>query len=146
MPLHLKKLCVGVNSVEELVDSISRRERDLGAVYHTTRHQPRRWAEILFDDSDMNGSLFWVINGLFQCRQRLLGIEEGAKDDGSKGWRLVLEPQVHLVETLPHRPFQGWRYLEDEKAPRTLRLAEKNAEVLPLHIESELQALGLRSC
>ena len=34
--------------------------------------------------------------------------------DGGSGWDILLDSELILVSPEPHRPFQGWRYLEGE--------------------------------
>src|SRR5262245_49729887 len=71
--LHLIKLCVGCDSVQDLEDWIreklaERKKRKLSREHlHRTRMVPKR-ADELRD----GGSLFWVIRGEVMCRQRLL--------------------------------------------------------------------------
>jgi hypothetical protein len=43
---------------------------------------------------------------------------------------------------VPRRAHQGWRYLEDENAPRDLADGEV-AETLPANLAGELAKLGL---
>jgi hypothetical protein len=73
MALSLIKLCVGCDSVEDLEEWIAfrleerRRAGEPVEQWHTTRMVPTRAAEL----TD-GGSLYWVIKGSVQCRQRLL--------------------------------------------------------------------------
>ncbi len=112
MTLHLIKLCVGCDSVEDLAEWIAerqkaRRRRGGRAEHvHVTRMVPRR-----VDELTDGGSLYWVIKGTVQARQRLLDIRPFVDDEGIGRCRLVLEPRLVLTEWQPRRPFQGWRYL-----------------------------------
>jgi hypothetical protein len=70
-------------------------------------------------------------------------------DEGIGRCRLVLDPKVVRTEWQPKRPFQGWRYLEEEDAPAdladqraALRAARAEAD-LPAKMVAELKALGL---
>lgn len=142
MALHLKKLCVGVSSLQDLRDYrdrfAKRHGRDAPNI-HTTRHCPTRAGEILG-----GGSLYWVINGRIRCRQVILDLRRLEESDvGAPGCAIVMHPE--LVETRPraHRPFQGWRYLEGEDAPPDLAIGEVVADDLPEDMEEELRALGL---
>ena len=73
MALHLIKLCVGADSIEDLREWVS--ERSLIAIAagmephssHITRMIPKRDRELLD-----GGSLYWVIKGQVQARQQLL--------------------------------------------------------------------------
>lgn len=143
MPLHLLKLCVGAESVQDLEEWIA---QDLAAKaargapaeqFHTTRMVPNRAPEIV--DS---GSLYWVIKGEVACRQRLTAIRPFVAADGIRRCHLVLEPVVRRVEPRPHRPFQGWRYLTAADAPADL--SEGSVDVaLPETLRRELRSLGL---
>lgn len=143
MSLNLVKLCVGIDSPKELEEAISRRIRLAEASgkafeqIHTTRMTPKRGAELLD-----GGSLYWVIKGAVQCRQRLLDLREVKGDDGIARCQIVLEPVLHLTERYPKRPFQGWRYLEIADTPRDLRGGDMPEE-LPEALRSELKELGL---
>lgn len=147
MPLHLVKLCVGCDSVEDLRDWIEERRRDAaarGETYeqtHTTRMAPRRADELLD-----GGSLYWVVRGAVQVRQRLLGVRPFTDADGVARCRLALDHGgLVLTEPRPMRPFQGWRYLKDEAAPRDLGpLGDAGSpDGLPDHLRRELARLGL---
>jgi hypothetical protein len=142
MPVHLIKLCVGVDSVQELEDWIvEKRRKTKGNVrehIHTTRMVPKRADELLD-----GGSLFWVIRGELICRQSLLDIRPFVDRDGIGRCRLVLDPKVVLVEPRPHRAFQGWRYLVAKEAPRDLARAAPGVAKLPENLRRELRELGL---
>lgn len=121
MPLHLIKLCVGAESVEDLDRWI--RDRLLDAAVsgrpqeqtHTTRMIPKRAGEIVGE-----GSLYWVIKGFVQVRQRVLEIRPFKDVDGIERCDIVLEPELHRTRLQPRRPFQGWRYLDAADAPADL--------------------------
>jgi Uncharacterized conserved protein len=143
MALHIIKLCVGADSIEDLQDWIDRRLAAQKAAgqkpeqYHTTRMQPRRVDDILD-----GGSLYWVIKGFIQVRQRLIGIEPFVDGDGIARCRLMLEPALHPTEWQPRRAFQGWRYLKPEDAPADLAGGAGAAD-LPADLKRELASLGL---
>jgi len=142
--LHLIKLCVGEDNVDDLrVWQASRlacaeAEGRVPRLAHITRMTPRR-AEELLD----GGSLYWVMKGAIRCRQRLIGIEPFTDEEGVGRCRLVLDPAVVVTEPQPRRPFQGWRYFEAKDAPRDLASGEV-AEDMPAALQEELDALGLR--
>lgn len=121
MSLHLLKLCVGAESVEDLQDWIDMRQAERRArgepaeQLHTTRMVPTR-AEELLD----GGSLYWVIKGYIQARQRLTDIRPFTDEAGIKRCHLVLKPVLTLTQMHPRRPFQGWRYLKASEAPQDL--------------------------
>src|SRR5215469_15933694 len=121
MSLHLIKLCVGADSVQDLEAWIKQKLKALkkGAKrehIHTTRMVPKR-ADELTD----GGSLYWVIRGQIMCREKIAAIRPFVDKEGVGRCRVVLVPKVVLVEPRPYRAFQGWRYLEPTAAPRPAR-------------------------
>ena len=144
MALHLLKLCVGADSIEDLREWVSRRALTAIAAglephsTHTTRMVPKRTEELLD-----GGSLYWVIKGQVQARQALTGIETFTDADGIGRCNLILGPEVIETAYQPRRAFQGWRYLLPDDAPRDLTdLGVGNAE-MPLELRRELAELGL---
>jgi len=144
MPLHLLKLCVGCDSIADLVEWIEenrihhkRLKRDYEQT-HTTRMVPKRAEEIV-----AGGSLYWVIKGQLSCRQRLLDIRPFTDSDGIGRCRLILEPKVIPVEPRPFRPFQGWRYLGAKDAPRDIGRRSGDVALMPEEMRRELADLGL---
>ncbi len=144
MALHLIKLCVGADSIEDLREWVS--ERSLIAIAagmephssHITRMIPKRDRELLD-----GGSLYWVIKGQIQARQPLLNIKSFTDVDGISRCELVLGPEVVETEFQPRRAFQGWRYLTEDDAPRDLGNMGEGAADLPLELRRELAELGL---
>lgn len=141
MALHILKLCVGADSVEDLADwQISQRHRwPAGRAIHVTRMFPRRDTEVLD-----GGSLYWVVKGVILCRQRLLALEEVTEGDGITRCALHLDAQVVRTEPAPRRPFQGWRYLAPDEAPRDLVIGRPREEALPPALAQALAEMGLR--
>ncbi|NWG46813.1 MAG: DUF1489 domain-containing protein [Alphaproteobacteria bacterium] len=139
MSLHLVKLCVGAPSVEALAASMALRAAAGTPPAHLTRSLPRRSEEIL-----AGGSLYWVIGGRIEARQRILGLDPATRADGRPACRIGLDPAVVRVVPRAMRPFQGWRYLEAEAAPPDLdALAGGQGGELPAELVAELRALGL---
>src|SRR3546814_2381425 len=64
----LRKLCVGVESVEQLQEWQARRLKRGERLRHDTRMMPTRRAEILD-----GGSLYWIVKGLMLVRQPKIG-------------------------------------------------------------------------
>ncbi|MCD2182136.1 DUF1489 family protein [Rhizobium sp. GN54] len=144
MALHLIKLCVGADSIEDLREWVSRRALVAMAAgleptsSHTTRMVPKRAAELLD-----GGSLYWVIKGQVQARQPLLDLKTFTDADGIGRCELVLGPEVIETEFQPKRAFQGWRYLKVEEAPRDLKSLGADGAELPMDLRRELAELGL---
>lgn len=142
MTLHLIKLCVGCSSPEELAAWIDYRQAEMRAdgqkpeQMHTTRMVPKQADELLD-----GGSLYWVMKGNVQCRQKLLDIRPFTDTDGIQRCHLVLEPKIILTAWQPRRAFQGWRYLKPDDAPMDENLNGKNQ--LPAELRQELADLGL---
>lgn len=143
MALNLIKLCVGCESVEDLEDWIAlkldekRRAGQPVEQFHTTRMVPKRVDELLD-----GGSLYWIIKGGVQCRQRLVDIRPFTDGEGIGRCRLVFEPTVVRTDWQPRRPFQGWRYLQAADAPGDLGQGGAGQE-MPLALRRELTELGL---
>lgn len=144
MPLHLIKLCVGCDSLEDLVDWIAYRLEEarrtgLQPEYaHVTRMVPKRASELVD-----GGSLYWVIKGNVQCRQRIVAVDPFTDSEGVGRCRFVLDPAAVATAWQPRRAFQGWRYLADKDAPRDLRAGRKGQLSLPPSLRQELAELGL---
>jgi hypothetical protein len=140
-PLHLLKLCVGADSVEDLSDwqESQRPHWPKGRAVHITRMWPKREAEVL-----SGGSLYWVIKGVILCRQRLLALEEVTGADGITRCALVLDATITRTEAAPRRPFQGWRYLPGPEAPRDLPQGRAADDALPVDMARALAEIGLR--
>ncbi len=99
---------------------------------------PKRSAEIL-----AGGSIYWVIKGLIQCRQRILRLDEVIGSDGIRRCAIVLEPVLHRTQSVTKRPFQGWRYLNPEDAPPDLPKDRKAEDVLPIELNRALAEIGV---
>ncbi len=144
MALHLIKLCVGADSIQDLRDWVSERSLTAMAVglephsIHTTRMVPKRVDELLD-----GGSLYWVIKGQVSARQKLLDLRTVTGGDGIQRCELVLGPEVIETASQPKRPFQGWRYLKDEETPRDLGALGDDVAALPEDLRRELSDLGL---
>lgn len=143
MTLHIIKLCVGVDTVEELAEWQAGRIKDQkkrgvkrSELMHVTRMSPKRKDEVLD-----GGSLYWVIKGQIAVRQKLIDIRAVTKN-GTPHCGLVYEPKLVPVQRRHHRPFQGWRYLDPKDAPPDARGA-KGLDGLPQALQAELVELGL---
>ncbi len=145
MTLHLVKLCVGAASVEDLAAwqtarLAERRRKDKTArIVHATFQTPKR-AEDLLD----GGSLYWVIKGVIQVRQRIVGLSEGVRDNGAACCNIELDDPLVAVRPTPRRAFQGWRYLSADDAPADLAgRGDKGLAQMPERLRRELAELGL---
>ncbi len=141
--LHLIKLCVGTESVEDLAEwqahrmAERRRAEPEACPFHVTRMWPKRAAELL-----AGGSLYWVIKGLVLARQRIRALEPREDADGVRRCALLLEPQILRTMPQPRRPFQGWRYLPAAEAPLDLPATADHMD-LPPALMAQLDAMGV---
>ncbi len=145
MTIHLVKLCVGAHSVADLAQWQAGRLAEAkkggkpGRLFHSTHQTPKKTEELLD-----GGSLYWVIKGVIQARQRLVGFEDGAKADGRQCCHILLDPELVPVYPVTRRAFQGWRYLTSEEAPADLG-GSRGSELaaLPAKMRRELAELCL---
>ncbi|MEO0983340.1 MAG: DUF1489 domain-containing protein [Pseudomonadota bacterium] len=133
MTIHMVKLCVGAESIDDLVDWQKRLMRKLPAPVHHTRMFPKRAEEML-----QGGSIYWVIRRAIRARQRIVDIREVADDKG-KLCELVFDPELVQTYAQPKRPFQGWRYLKPGDAPADLKTGVRAADV-PADLDAALKA------
>lgn len=137
---NLIKLSVGSENVETLIDwqDMRRAQSQDGLARHVTRMWPKREAEII-----TGGSIYWVIKGAIQCRQRILRFDELIGEDGVRRCAFVLDPEVHRTQNTLRRPFQGWRYLKPEDSPPDLREGRTQEDPLPLELSQALAEIGV---
>ncbi len=144
MTLNMIKLCVGTESIDDLAawQKMQRTHTSAGGkacVYHTTFQFPKRQDDLLD-----GGSLYWVIKGIIQVRQRLVGFEQGTKEDGTPCCLILLDRALVPVRPAPRRAFQGWRYLEAGDAPPDMsRNKGDQVAQMPAHMRKSLADLGL---
>ena len=143
MAVHLIKVCVGINSVEQL-RSTQERRLIAGDLCHVTKQRPQREQEIL-----EGGSLYWIIKGNIAVRQKITELQRLYDPEGEK-CGLILDPELVETELIKRGPHQGWRYLEGTDAPRDLRdlVEEANEDEdsegeLSPEMAAELRELGL---
>lgn len=140
--VHLLKLCVGADVVEDLIDWQADRMAERQATgedpgpFHVTRMWPKR-GDALVD----GGSLYWVFRGRVLARQRILGLEPRLGADGIGRCEIRLDAQVVRTLPQPRRAFQGWRYLRPEDAPGDLVIA--GASEVPPGLIAELAEIGV---
>jgi len=133
MALHMIKLCVGADTVEDLFDW--RRTHMAGQAWVLrTRQTPKRAAEMID-----GGSVFRVFKGVILCRQRILDVATVGEGVNAQ-CEVTLDEDVVRVLPTPRRAFQGWRYLEPKDAPQDL-LAEVFGDVPP-ELARQLREVG----
>ena len=133
MTIHLKKLAVGISSIEELFE----RQKDItsryGEIVHITRNRPQRALDLID-----GGSMYWVIKRQVKVRQRILEVKELTSNDGKKSAGIILENKLVKVRPTPMKPFQGWRYYKIEEIPPDI-----DDDVFSDDFNNELSKLGL---
>ncbi|MEC7794561.1 MAG: DUF1489 domain-containing protein [Pseudomonadota bacterium] len=138
--VNLIKLSVGTESVADLAAWQKTRQALAadGNPRHVTRMFPKRVDEVLD-----GGSIYWVIKGIIQCRQRILSLDEVDRGDGIRRCAIVLDPELHHTAASPRRPFQGWRYLKPEDTPPDLSAKRANDDALPADLSQALADIGV---
>jgi hypothetical protein len=136
--VHLLKLSVGIRDVEHLLAVQHQRAELDPPLRHRTRQMPKRAAEIID-----GGSIYWVIAGMLQCRQRILDIQPDRREDDTPCVALMLDPAAVLVAARPVRAFQGWRYLNRDEAPPDLDELGRSDQGLPPALALALAELCL---
>ena len=138
--IHLVKLSVGSETVESLQDwqNTPRAQSSDGLPRHVTRMWPKRETDLL-----KGGSLYWVIKGFLQCRQRILRLDEVVGQDGIRRCAIVLDPEIIRTTNVRKRPFQGWRYLTVKDAPIDLPKRAMEDEPIPPSLAGALADIGV---
>ena len=117
MTIHLLRMAARIESVanlkqiqaERLVQSRTENKSEL---YTYTRNIPKRIDELID-----GGSIYWVIKKYIKVRQRILGIERRANDEGKAYCAIQIDPELKQVVARRQKAFQGWRYLRPEDIP-----------------------------
>lgn len=137
MTVHLLKLAVGVGDLAELRKVQLERRKERGFYCFYTRNTPRREEEVLD-----GGSVYWVIKGFVQARQRIRGFVPIVNRRGRPALLVKLEAKIVPTDGQPRRAFQGWRYLLPDDAPRDQPKGVRGKEIPPA-MARELRELGL---
>ena len=138
--VNLIKLSVGSENVEDMIEwqSNTRAQAPDGLPRHVTRMWPKRGDEII-----NGGSIYWVVKGVIQCRQRVERLDEYFGTDGIRRCAIVLNPDLIRTQGSLKRPFQGWRYLATADAPPDLPKGRENEDVLPIELNRALAEIGV---
>lgn len=140
--IHMQKLAVGVQTVDALRRRVAQRlAGKAGRHVVLTRMMPVQRDALL-----AGGSIYWVIAGQVRARQRIVAMDafggKAGTAKGAKHCRITLDPEVVETECVARKPFQGWRYLKGDEAPRDLTVLEPVAGLDPA-FHRELAELGL---
>jgi hypothetical protein len=137
MTIHMVKLCVGADDIDDLADWQKRLMKKLPQPAHHTRMMPKRAEEML-----NGGSIYWVIKRAIRVRQRIIDIRAVQDSEGQDMCELVFDPELVRTYAQPKRPFQGWRYLKPSEAPRDLKSGEVAVD-LPADLDAALKDAGV---
>ena len=145
MALHLIKLAVGIDSLAHLRDRQRQRLAERSGdgqqprLRILTRNMPRRADEIV----GQGGSLFWVVKGHILVRQAITAIEPVTNGESKRRCAIYLDPYLVGVRSRRSRPFQGWRYLEADRAPVDSSTGLDDEHEAPPEMAAELRDMGL---
>jgi len=154
MTLHLIKMAAGISSLQELEErqayirglkrpELAGHRLSKNQIVHITRFFPKRRDEILFEEKDDNGSLFWVFQKRIQARQTIADFIEVTTEQGLTKCGIVLEGPLVAVERHIRPAFQGWRYLTGDDAPQDLSRQSINVSKIPAKMRHDLEELCL---
>jgi hypothetical protein len=135
MPLHLLKLAVGIDDIDQLRRIRAARAAERGGDWVYTRNHPRRAVEVL-----VGGSIYWVIRGHIRVRQLVVGFRSERDANGRRYCLIDVDQKLIPTLTRAWRPFQGWRYLSSEDAPPD---RSETGEPPSDRLLAELRSLGL---
>lgn len=144
MAIHMIKLIVGCETLDQYALWQAQEVMDYHgqpAVPCWTRFSPKRADEILHT----GGSLYRVMKSRIVCRSRILGFEMVETKSHGTRCMIMQDPEIITTVNAPHRPFQGWRYLEPAKAPadKGVFVLGENDDDPPPEMEEDLRAAGL---
>jgi len=131
MALHMIKLVVGLDTIEELLEW---RKAEAGPWIMRTRQTPKRAAELL-----AGGSLYRVFKGVILCRQPILAVDTVGEGVTAR-CEVTVDPNIVRVAPTPRRAFQGWRYLEAKDAPPDLAGGDDGE--IPMELARQLREAG----
>lgn len=145
MALHLIKLAVGIETVAHLRERQQQRLAEQSGNDQTprlrilTRNMPKRGDEIV----GHGGSLFWVVKGHILVRQTITGIEAVSESESNRRCAIYIDPTLVGVRSRRSRPFQGWRYLEPDRAPADSLGGLTDENEAPAEMAADLREMGL---
>ncbi len=134
MALHMIKLVVGCDSIEELLEWRATHAQPGEPWILRTRQTPKRAAEMID-----GGSVYRVFKGVILCRQAILDITTVGEGVNAR-CEVTLDGAPVRVAPTPRRAFQGWRYLETKDAPADL--AQDAFGDVPTELARQLREAG----
>jgi hypothetical protein len=133
--LHLIKLCVGCDTVEDLLAWREASKTSAKPWILRTRQTPRRASELID-----GGSLYRVYRGFILSRQRIEAVRTIGAGVAAR-CEIDLSEEVVLTVPTARRPFQGWRYLEASNIPADLAMTGSGPSV-PAGLARRLREIG----
>ena len=131
--LSISKVAVGCTSLDALRRrQAARAEGGVVGVY--TRFRPKRAEELI------GGSLYWIVRHRIVARQTIFSF---AQDEDSRRTIIRVDAELKLVQAMPRRAHQGWRYLLPGDVPLDADEAREGVWALPGTLVDELSALAL---
>lgn len=131
MALHMIRLCVGCDTIEDL---LAYHVDDAGPWLLHTRMSPKRADELLD-----GGSLYRIFKGMILCRQRILAIRTVGEHPNAR-CEITLDREIVRVAPTPRRAFQGWRYFDPKDTPPDL--AADGDDEIPMELARQLREVG----
>jgi hypothetical protein len=85
--VNILKLSVGTENIDDLAawQATKRAQTPEGFPRHVTRMWPKRESELI-----NGGSIYWVIKGVIQCRQKIVRLDEYVGQYGIRRCAIVL--------------------------------------------------------
>jgi len=133
--LHLIKLCVGCDTVEELLAWREASKTTATPWVLRTRQTPRRAADLID-----GGSLYRVYRGFILSRQRIETVRTVGAGVAAR-CEITLDEELVLTVPTARRPFQGWRYLDPGDVPADLAMTG-SAPSVPAGLARRLREIG----
>ena len=137
MTIHMVKLSVGAEDVDDIARWQARQMKTVPNPVHHTRMFPKRAAEML-----KGGSIYWVVKGAIRVRQRIVDLRPERDAEGREMCAILFDPELVRTYARAKRPFQGWRYLKPEDAPRDLKSGEAALDIPP-DLDTALKNAGV---
>ncbi|MEM6812020.1 MAG: DUF1489 domain-containing protein [Pseudomonadota bacterium] len=144
MSLHMIKLVVGIDNLDDFYEWQRAHIFDYDGVPANivrTRFKPKAADEIL----QSGGSIYRVMKRRILCRQKIIGFEQAESADRGTQCLIMCDTEIIQTYSKPKRPFQGWRYLKPEDAPKDRGIYQGGGQLedIPPDLEKELMESGL---